>query len=91
MKLFSNYSIDECNNDEKLFKVLDKYKDDGKIEYGMVDKEIFFIRDLELEDNEINGLVKLFDDLEVYPYTDIDDDYYDEDDSYEDENYEDEY
>ena len=90
MKLFSNYSIDECNNDEKLFKVLDKYKSDGKLEYRMRDKEIFFISDIELEEDEISGLVKLFDDLEVYPYTDIeeeseDDDYYESDDYYEDE------
>ena len=90
MKLFSNYSIDECNNDDKLFKVLDKYKNDGKIEYRMRDKEIFFIADIELEEDEVNGLVKLLDDLEVYPYTDIeeeseDDDYYENDDYYEDE------
>lgn len=92
-KLFNYYSLDECPNSDKLFEKLDHLMDEGKINYELKEKDVFYIEDLELADDEINRLCREFDDLEVYPYpdyedysmsdSDIDDDYYEEDNNFE--------
>lgn len=87
MKLYNYYSIDECNDTKRLKKELNIYDHQGKIEYDF-DRvnSLLKIEDLDLDDNDIEYLIELFDDLEVYPNTDIDEDdedddlgYYDED------------
>lgn len=79
-KLFNYYSIDECNDRDRLFERLDSLQENGKIDYEMKDRDIFSIKDLELEDTEIDKLVKEFDNLEVYSYLDYED--YEEDDDF---------
>jgi hypothetical protein len=87
MKLYNYYSIDECNDTKRLKKELNIYDHQGKIEYDF-DRvnSLLKIEDLDLDDNDIEYLIELFDDLEVYPNTDMDDEdedddlgYYDED------------
>ena len=88
MKLYTYYSIDECNDTKRLKKELNIYDHQGKIEYDF-DRvnSLLKIEDLDLDDNDIEYLIELFEDLEVYPNTDMDDEdddndlgYYDEDD-----------
>lgn len=87
MKLYNYYSIDECNDTKRLKKELNIYDHQGKIEYDF-DRvnSLLKIEDLDLDDNDIEYLIELFDDLEIYPNTDMDEDdedddlgYYDED------------
>ncbi len=92
MRLYTYYSIDECNNTKRLKKELNIYDHQGKIEYDF-DRvnSILKIEDLDLEDNDIEYLIELFEELEVYPNLDMDSDgddddddfgYYDDDDDY---------
>jgi hypothetical protein len=82
MRLYTYYSIDECNNTKRLKKELNIYDHQGKIEYDF-DRvnSILKIEDLDLEDNDVEYLIELFENLEVYPNMDIngDDDEDDED------------
>jgi hypothetical protein len=75
-----------------LKKELNIYDHQGKIEYDF-DRvnSILKIEDLDLEDNDIEYLIELFEELEVYPNLDMDSDgddddddfgYYDDDDDY---------
>ena len=81
MRLYTYYSIDECNNTKRLKKELNIFDHQGKIEYDF-DRvnSILKIEDLDLEDNDVEYLIELFEDLEVYPNMDMDDDDDDDDD-----------
>ena len=83
MRLYTYYSIDECNNTKRLKKELNIYDHQGKIEYDF-DRvnSILKIEDLDLEDNDVEYLIELFEDLEVYPNMDMDGDDDDDDDNY---------
>lgn len=84
MRLYTYYSIDECNNTKRLKKELNIYDHQGKIEYDF-DRvnSILKIEDLDLEDNDVEYLIELFENLEVYPNMDINgDDDDDDDDNY---------
>ena len=83
MRLYTYYSIDECNNTKRLKKELNIYDHQGKIEYDF-DRvnSILKIEDLDLEDNDVEYLIELFEDLEVYPNMDMDGDDGDDDDNY---------
>jgi hypothetical protein len=89
-QLFSRYSFDECTSEELLFEKLDSLAQDEKIEYSTEDRYTFKIKDIELRDEEIEELLDLFENLDVYPYMNEDadelefDDYdtYDDDDDY---------
>lgn len=83
-KLFNYYSIDECLNDKKLYKELDKYVSNGTLEYTPESNNVIKIVDLDLTDEEIDSLIKLFDSLDVIPYMDYEDDYYESGDNYDD-------
>jgi len=89
MKLFNYYSIDECNNRKKIFEKLDELRDEGKIEYEMDGRDLFRIEDLDLEEDDIENLNKLFDSEDVFPYLENEDeekddfdDYYEESEDY---------
>ena len=73
MKLNKFYSIDECQNEETLYKKLDTFVEEGKIEYEMIDKWTLKIKDLDLSTNEEKNLVDLFDSLELHS-VDLEDD-----------------
>jgi hypothetical protein len=72
MDLFNYYNLDECLDKTKILKKLDDYKNDGKIEWSL-EGEILKIQDLDLEEGDIENLEKLFDKLDIFPYTEYDD------------------
>ena len=78
MELFKYYNIDECLDKDKLFQKLDSLVNDGKIDYDL-DGQILKIEDLDLEEFDIEVLVKLFDKLDVFTYTEYDEDDQDDD------------
>jgi len=94
MKLFNYYIIDECLDVKSILKELDIFKSEGKIEYDLdLSTDVFKIEDLDLEDKDVCRLIELFEDNDIYPYLDKDDDddvdndnedfgYYDGDDDY---------
>lgn len=87
MKLYTYYSIDECKDTKRIKKELNVFDREGKIEYE-IDKVNYLLKveDIDLEDDDIEYLVELFEDLEVYPNMDMEEDedddlgYYDPDD-----------
>lgn len=89
MKLYTYYSIDECKDTKRIKKELNVFDREGKIEYE-IDRvnSILKIEDIDLEDDDIEYLLDLFENLEVYPNIDMEDDedddedygYYDRDD-----------
>jgi hypothetical protein len=95
MKLYTYYSIDECKDTKRIKKELNVFDREGKIEYE-IDRitSVLKIEDIDLEDADIEYLVELFEDLEVYPNMDMEEDdedgddygYYDDDGS-DDEDY----
>ena len=82
------YSLDECTNKKLVVKKLKELEGQGKIEYSIEKAtDIFEIEDLDLEDSDIENLLEIFDEHDVFPYLDkdddgYDDDYYDEEDEY---------
>ena len=86
MKVFNYYSIDECKDRKKLFEKLDRLRDDGKIEYEMDGRDLFKIDDLDLEESDIEDLNEFFDNQDIFPYIEYDD----EEESDEDYGYDDE-
>lgn len=91
MKLFNYYSMDECSDRKKIVAKLKSLEDEGKIEYSLdTVSDIFRIKDLDLEDDDIEDLVRIFDQNDVFPYLDYEDEdeagdeYYDEDEENDD-------
>jgi exonuclease I len=83
MKLFSYYSLDECVDRKKVLAKLKSLVKEGKIEYDL-DKttDVFHIEDLDLDEEDIEELLDIFDENEVFPYLEFEDDEDDEDDIY---------
>lgn len=92
MELSNYYSMDECVDRKKVTTTLKKYVKEGKIEYNL-DKttDVFHLQDLDLEEEDIDLLIELFDKNDVFPYLDYEDDEDDDDDRYGDYDDEDEY
>ena len=86
MKLFNYYSMDECTDRKKVINKLKSLEGDGKVEYSLDQvTDIFKITDLDLEDEDIEDLIKIFDQNDVFPYLDYnEDDEENGDDSYDD-------
>ncbi len=78
MELNNYYSLDEVLDRDIIIGTLKKLKRDGKIDFYIESDNIeyFFIEELDLEEGEIDDLLDLFDENDVYPYydKDIDDD-----------------
>ena len=83
MELHNYYSLDEAIDRKTVLKRLKQLQKESKIEFEL-DGEVFKIEDLDLEEEEIEELVELFDDNDVFPYLDRD-----EDDDYDDFGYDD--
>ena len=83
MKLYTYYSIDECKDTKRIKKELNVFDKQGKLEYE-IDRVngILMIDDIDLEDNDIEYLIDLFEQCEVYPNLDMDDDDEEGDDDY---------
>lgn len=81
MKLYTYYSIDECKDTKRIKKELNVFDREGKIEYE-IDRvnSILKIEDIDLEDDDIEYLLDLFENLEVYPNIDMEDDEDDDED-----------
>lgn len=69
MELFTYYSLDECLNLKLIKKKLSKFEDDGKIEYT-INGDILKIKDLDLDQNEVDDLVETFDKNDIFAYPD---------------------
>jgi hypothetical protein len=77
MELYNYYSLDEAIDRKAVLKRLKQLQKEAKIEFEL-DGEIFKIEDLDLEEAEIEELIELFDENDVFPYLDKDDDDYDD-------------
>ena len=91
MKLHKYYSIDECNDEQALIEKLEALKEDGKIEFELIDQWTLKIKDLDLTSNEEKKLIEFLDSMDLYDTT-VDDDDDDDDSSYEEyDEFEDDY
>lgn len=81
MELYNYYSLDEAIDSKSVLKRLKQLQKELKIEFDL-DGDVFKIEDLDLEDAEVEELIELFDENDVFPYLDRDDD--EDDDFYED-------
>jgi hypothetical protein len=87
-ELFNYYSLDEAVNKDLVINKLKSLKSDCKIELNF-DGDIFKIKDIDLEESEIVNLIELFEENDVFPYYDREDDeddmwdnYYEDEDDY---------
>jgi hypothetical protein len=86
MELYDYYNLDECVDRKKVINSLKKLKKEGKIDYSL-DGEVLHLEDIDLEEGEIEYLAELFDENDVFPDSDRDDDsdeYYDDYGDYDD-------
>jgi hypothetical protein len=88
MELCDYYNLDECVDRKKVVSALKKFKKEGKIDYSL-DGESLRIEDLDLDDLEVEYLLELFDENDVFPDLDKDDDDFDDYDDFGD--YDDDY
>ena len=65
MELYDYYNLDECIDRKGVLDTLKTFKKDGKIEYS-VDGEILKIQDIDLTEDEIEEILDLFDDNDVF-------------------------
>lgn len=90
MELFKYYNLDECIDLKLVKKELNHLKKEGKIDYN-IDGDILKIEDIDLDDNELEDIINLFEDNDIfqnmeygeyedYDYDDLKDD--DEDDEW---------
>jgi hypothetical protein len=89
-ELCSNYNLDECIDRKLITTKLKQLEKDGKIDFK-VSGDILKIEDIDLEDSDIDTLIKLFEDNDVFEEPDYEDDFGDnlDDDGFAD--YDDEY
>jgi hypothetical protein len=92
MELSNYYSMDECVDIKKVTTTLKKYVKEGKIEYNL-DKttDVFHLKDIDLEEVDIDLLIELFDKNDVFPYLDYEEEDEDDDDRYDDYDEDDDY
>ena len=84
MELYNYYSLDECTERKVIKKRLTQLEEAGSIEFE-IEGDILKLTDLDLDEDEVNVLIELFDKYDVFPYPDYDeglenddeDDYYD--------------
>lgn len=87
MNLFKYYSLEEVSNRKLVINNLKLLKTEGKINYEL-DGEVFRLDDIDLDETEIEELINLFEENDVFPYLDReDDDMYGDDDMYDDDTY----
>ena len=85
MELKNFYNLDECIDRKLVTKRLKELEDDGKIEFS-IERDILKIEDIDLDESEVEELLDLFDENDIFEELDMDDDWDDDwdDDSYED-------
>ena len=84
MEIFNYYTLDECINKDAVIEKLDDLLNDGKINYE-IERDILNIQDIDLDEREIEEINELFEDMDVFPYLEREDEddqdfdnYYDE-------------
>jgi hypothetical protein len=84
------WNLDECIDQKLITTKLKQLEKDGKIEFK-VSGDILKIEDIDLEDSDIDTLIKLFEDNDVFEEPDYEDEFGDnlDDDGFAD--YDDEY
>jgi hypothetical protein len=82
------WNLDECINRKLITTKLKQFEKDGKIEFK-VSGDILKIEDIDLEDNDIATLIKLFEDNDIFEEPDYEDEFDNSDDEFSD--YDDEY
>lgn len=89
-ELCSNYNLDECIDRKLINTKLKQLEKEGKIDFK-ISGDILKIEDIDLEDNDIDTLIKLFEDNDVFEEPDYEDEFGDnlDDDGFAD--YDDEY
>lgn len=88
MQLFSYYSLDECKDKAYILEKLDSYKEDGKVEYDFIERDLILVEDIDLSDSEIEELIEDFDKYDVI--ADLDRSLYDDESSEDFDDFEDE-
>lgn len=78
------YSIDECNNLNTFLEVINKWQNEGRIEFVQEEFDTYKILDINLDEDEEIELLRIFNELDIYEVGDIEDDddwnpYYDDD------------
>ena len=89
MELFEYYNLDECIDRKLVLSKLNELKDEGKIEYDL-NRDMLKIEDIDLDESEIEQLIDLFEENDVFEDLDrgSDDDWDDDgwgDDPFDDE------
>jgi hypothetical protein len=74
MNLFQYYSIDECLDTKLVINKLNELKKEGRIDYKIEDQDLIKVKDIDLDEDEIQDLINMFDDNDVFPYLEKDDD-----------------
>jgi hypothetical protein len=88
-ELCSHYNLDECIDRKLVIDKLKSFKKEGKLEYT-ISGEILKVEDIDLEDSDIDYLIKLFSDNDIFEDEDIDEDFEDFND-FDDDDFDDEY
>jgi hypothetical protein len=78
-ELCSNYNLDECIDQKLITTKLKQFEKDGKINFT-ISGEILKIEDIDLEDNDIDTLIKLFEDNDIFEEPDYEDEFGESDD-----------
>jgi hypothetical protein len=81
MELFNYYNLDECPEKKVIKKRLSQLEDEGKIDFKL-DADILKITDIDLDEDEVEELVEMFDKYDVFAYPDYEDGLDDEGDYY---------
>ena len=98
MKIKKYYSLDECNQQEELFSILNDYQDAEKIDYEVIEDamygDVVKIEDLNLTANDHKKLTEKFNQLDVIDFPDYDynpDEDEEDGEEWEDDDFNDEY
>lgn len=97
MKIKKYYSLDECNQQEEVFQILNELQDAEKIDYEFIDDQMYGgvikIEDTGLTTNEHKKLIDKFNSLDVidFPDYEFDPDEDESDEEWEDDDFNDEY
>ena len=81
MELFNYYNLDECSEKKVIKKRLTQLEDEGKIDFKL-DGDILKITDIDLDEDEVEELVEMFDKYDVFAYPDYEEGLDDEGDYY---------
>ena len=80
MKLFKYYSLYESyGNMDIIIERLEQLQDKSKIEFELENSDILLIRDIDLDDDEVEELIEFFEYNDVVPYLEREDEDEDED------------